>query len=633
MITTNMKSSIIKLRFSVLLVLFLILCHGVSAYVLNPYLTPHSSSAVTITASPGIKPAAPVIDLSVSENPPGVAQLSWTLTTPVSDGNFFVERQVAPSPTWDLLAQVPYSAPFQYADTISYPYCTNTNFTYRIRYESVVPANSAISDSEDIILKDVTNPANVENVIVSIAAPWYPIVSWKQVSDDEIFGYEIDRFNGLSWPPHTTLPSDSSSYLDLTVTDGCGKSYSYVIVTIDMCKNRSAPSYSPAVQTIKLDLPPIDECERLAKLTWNPYYLMPGGLGGYRIFRMVDYGAPVEIANLTGADTLNTSYNDAFQFENGSNYTYYVQAYSATGIGSSSSCKIGSTFTGANVADSVYITRVGVISNSYISLDYHSTPENTIKKLVLERSNDGITFFPIDSLVAPAGFVASDSVFSDNTADIQSQSYYYRLVAFDNCGTNKLFSNISRTVHLNCSSSQTQNTIDWNSYESWLKGVEGYKIYRTVDAQPLAGELIGSVTPATLSFPDLLAGVDPTKQVCYWVSAAENPGNPYLTNATSLSNTCCIIKGATLFMPTAFHPGGINDRFRPVATFVEPQSFRMIIFSRWGQQIFETTDMVNGWDGLLDGNIAPPGLYAYYITYTSLGGQDYTKRGTVFLVR
>ena len=85
-------------------------------------------------------------------------------------------------------------------------------------------------------------------------------------------------------------------------------------------------------------------------------------------------------------------------------------------------------------------------------------------------------------------------------------------------------------------------------------------------------------------------------------------------------------------MPNAFRPAGINNRFRPVATFVDPLKFKMILFSRWGQQFFETTDMVNGWDGTINGQAAPQGLYAYVITYTSYGGQEYTQRGTVYVV-
>jgi gliding motility-associated-like protein len=59
----------------------------------------------------------------------------------------------------------------------------------------------------------------------------------------------------------------------------------------------------------------------------------------------------------------------------------------------------------------------------------------------------------------------------------------------------------------------------------------------------------------------------------------------------------------------------------------------MIIFSRWGQQLFKTTNMDLGWDGKINGQDAPAGLYSYIISYKSLEDKEYTKRGTVTLVR
>jgi gliding motility-associated-like protein len=59
----------------------------------------------------------------------------------------------------------------------------------------------------------------------------------------------------------------------------------------------------------------------------------------------------------------------------------------------------------------------------------------------------------------------------------------------------------------------------------------------------------------------------------------------------------------------------------------------MTIFSRWGQQLFETSDIDKGWDGSVNGQFIPAGQYAYLITYKSIEGKDYKKQGTVILVR
>ncbi len=53
------------------------------------------------------------------------------------------------------------------------------------------------------------------------------------------------------------------------------------------------------------------------------------------------------------------------------------------------------------------------------------------------------------------------------------------------------------------------------------------------------------------------------------------------------------------YMPTSFSPNGdgINDIFRPVGNEWNPVNFRMQIFNRLGELIFETTDPLQGWDG------------------------------------
>ena len=559
-----------------------------------------------------------------------IAQLSWSTTDPTIPGTYFVERKEAAAMVWDELAQVAYNGSLVFNDTISYPYCTSTRLYYRIRFEATDPANNAISNEVDEFLFDQTFPEDVQNIVVSINSNSNPVITWNQILDDDISGYMICRFNGSLWPVYTTVPADSNSYTDLNA-DACDQSYYYVIITKDKCSRESAPLYDTNYQrTINLNLPHIDECERLAKLSWNPYNDMPGGLGGYKIFRRIDYGLPVEIFTISPSAT--TSYSDAYQFVNGQNYTYYIQAYSNSGTVISTSCQQTRLYSGSDLPDSVYITKVSVLNDSYVRVDFHSSPDSTVKKMILERSDDGgNTFFAIDSLSVLGDFVPEDHYMTDTTADVHSQSYSYRLVAYDYCLTTKIYSNIPKTIFLQCSSTQTENSVDWNFYETWMKDVEGYKVFRSVEGQATidSSYLLSSIN----SYTDPLLGVDPTKKVCYWIEAAEKPGNPYLNDATSVSNTCCIIKGATLHMPNAFRPGGLNNRLRPVTTFVDPQSFKMTVISRWGQQLFETTDMVNGWDGVINGQLAPPGLYAYIITYKSIGGQEYTKRGTVFVLR
>ncbi len=95
-----------------------------------------------------------------------------------------------------------------------------------------------------------------------------------------------------------------------------------------------------------------------------------------------------------------------------------------------------------------------------------------------------------------------------------------------------------------------------------------------------------------------------------------------------------------LLVPNAFTPNGdgLNDVFRPVLIGdVTPARFFMQIYNSWGEMIYETSDYSAGWDGKVRGVMAPPGVYAYVISFSVPGYINTTTtsplRGPVTLLR
>lgn len=73
----------------------------------------------------------------------------------------------------------------------------------------------------------------------------------------------------------------------------------------------------------------------------------------------------------------------------------------------------------------------------------------------------------------------------------------------------------------------------------------------------------------------------------------------------------------TFYIPTAFTPrsNDLNDMFVPVGEGFDYDSFKMTIYDRWGQIIFQTNDIKQGWNGNshINGEHAPNGTYMYKI--------------------
>jgi gliding motility-associated-like protein len=86
-------------------------------------------------------------------------------------------------------------------------------------------------------------------------------------------------------------------------------------------------------------------------------------------------------------------------------------------------------------------------------------------------------------------------------------------------------------------------------------------------------------------------------------------------------------------IPTAFSPNhdGINECFG-IKYWGVISEFQLIIYNRWGQTVFSTSNPNDCWDGVSKGVTASEGNYVYYIKAKTLCG-PVEKRGNVLLIR
>ncbi len=88
-------------------------------------------------------------------------------------------------------------------------------------------------------------------------------------------------------------------------------------------------------------------------------------------------------------------------------------------------------------------------------------------------------------------------------------------------------------------------------------------------------------------------------------------------------------------MPSAFSPNGdgINDVYRPT-TICFPRNYHLTFFNRYGQPVFESKNYKQLWDGRRNGQMLPPAVYYYILTFFN---EDRMKEervsGSVMLLR
>ncbi len=88
-----------------------------------------------------------------------------------------------------------------------------------------------------------------------------------------------------------------------------------------------------------------------------------------------------------------------------------------------------------------------------------------------------------------------------------------------------------------------------------------------------------------------------------------------------------------VFFPTAFSPNGDgnNDLYRAAGSGIK--QFRMGIYNRWGEKVFESNNFLDGWDGYYQDVQQPMAVYVYTAKVTLLNNQTREYKGSITLIR
>ncbi len=113
-----------------------------------------------------------------------------------------------------------------------------------------------------------------------------------------------------------------------------------------------------------------------------------------------------------------------------------------------------------------------------------------------------------------------------------------------------------------------------------------------------------------------------------------------VTNSDGCTDSACVsvtveIKCGEFYLPNAFSPNGDmeNDIYKAYIHPVCVKEFELIIYNRWGEKLFVTKDVTQGWNGEFRGIMSNPGVYAYYCKAVFTNGKEILKEGNVSLLR
>jgi len=120
-----------------------------------------------------------------------------------------------------------------------------------------------------------------------------------------------------------------------------------------------------------------------------------------------------------------------------------------------------------------------------------------------------------------------------------------------------------------------------------------------------------------------------THEGIYWVEVTNECGQEMVTVSVQLKDC-----DFSVFMPNVFSPNGdgINETIKPIVN-TELSKYQFIIFDRWGDCVFISTDNQESWNGIYRNQKAMSGVYAYYVDCISVLGVRKTLKGDITLIR
>ena len=383
--------------------------------------------------------------------------------------------------------------------------------------------------------------------------------------------------------------------------------------------------------TMFLETIDFEKCDTSTTLNWSAYLGWENNVNKYNIYRRSDTTTYILLDTVPGYTLF---YTDTANLQMGITYYYYIEAVSQNGYAATSNSQ--SIYTQSFMPPNYIIADYATVDSSKVKLLFTVDPHALeVKKYYIKRKDyrSNGQYLVIDSVDNTAQV---QIFYTDAVARTDDYSYSYKIASVSSCGVETAESNFATTVHLKASNINTESgLLEWNEYEYWDKGVFIYNVYLVYNDETT---YIGTTDFYEFNFTHDIKNVVEynhkhqiplDRKVCYLVEAVEN--QDYMSiSYSSWSNVACMYKDPIIYVPTAFNPVSdieTNRTFRPIVSFVDLETYEFEIFDRFGERIFRTNNVLEGWTGKVKhGKFVEQEVYTYQIKFRD--GKNKMKRKT-----
>jgi gliding motility-associated-like protein len=424
-------------------------------------------------------------------------------------------------------------------------------------------------------------------------------------------------------PIYSTTNINQTSFVDIGINT-TDTNHCYQLTVEDVCGIQTP--LDSALLNCTIDLQGTPAINSVV-LSWNPYTDWINGVSTYDIFRVYDYNSASDVYLTTVAGNVTTYLDLAAECPR--TYHYRVRANENGGnaqVSYSDTMQVEPIYQPPNY--SAYLFRASVDNNQDITVTWEGPPITNGYIYLLDKSLDNTNWTQIAVIPWIAGDVTYLDTFNDLTpVDVQTTSYYYRVALIDTCGWVFPYSNFGVSMVLETKLVNKIPTLTWSPYASWYYNVDYYAI-ELWDSANAVWTYVDQVPNTVFKYEDRISDIK-QPNYCYRIRANELLGR----EADCYSNTDCTPIISAIYSPNAFSPNGdgANDVFNLVGVYVGDYS--LLIYDRWGNEIYTTNSTKTGWDGTNNGKSCPEGVYVFRANGIGYDGRELEMKGSVTLIR
>jgi gliding motility-associated-like protein len=527
-----------------------------------------------------------------------------------------------PNGNWQLLTTVGFGVN-QY---VHYVYnCTPIEMNFRIR---LITSDGCefVSNIDGDLFRDSVFPTSVVVTSVEVDANEFGVVNWQPSSSSDAVGYLVYRCIGGNTNPIFQVEQEPWQFVDVFAeTTYPTAEVTYSIAAFDACGNVDTTiCYTSSLLTVE----EYEVCDNGVSFSWTPYQGWSNDPAYYILYGAFGLTNDYTEAEMVPFDTVTTlSYYDySLQF---GGYNFYRVEAIDTINGFRAFSNFHETYVDDYAAPSyVEIQSATVLNADSVQIMLGLSPTALNFRYELQRLEESTQTWE-EVLVQDASATA-EIVYIDDSRATDVFSYSYRVLVFNSCGLVVDTSNVAKTILLNGEANQDRlvNVLAWSPYGDWQDGVDHYNIYRRMKDTPY--ELIEEVNGGgSLFYEDDISELVETDGDFFYLIEAIEKGDGSRAPFFAHSNEVNLSVDPIIWIPNAIVLGGYNPVFKPTMSFAIVEEYYLVIFSKWGDLIYETRSIEEGWDGSMNGKAVQEGVYNYYVTVKDGRGRAIDRFGNI----